>query len=295
MALPSAEIRGSDIGITVGGNLVGGRTGGSLVLDRALLDVTNTSDNKWRNITTLQRSWRVPFQGIYVDNSVDLTGCASLKIVDSGGSPASIEQLKTVTLSVTQELLEIANCGNSDNRAVLPGTRSATISFTADYQDPGNSNNQAVLFADWEATAPKIDFDLELGTTGTGGTTYPAFTGSGYVTSITIDGPRDGIATISGTIEVTGAVTFDDSTSGSDTGLAALIAAIIPSTPTNDPASVSVVFGYDSDQDGTMETSATRWSGTGYVTTLEVSMAYNEISTTSIEVTGTGALTRATS
>lgn len=295
MAAPTAETLGADFVLQVGGTNVAGQTGGSLVLERTLLDVTNVADNKWRNVTALQRSWRIPYTGIYVQGTSDLVGCPSLKIADSGGSVASIEQLKSATISISTELVPLANCDSGDDRESLPRMRSATITFSADYQDFANSNDQETLVEDWEAAAPEVDFQFDFQTGGTGGTSYPMMTGAGIVTNIQINGDQASTAVLTGTIEVTGAITFDDGTTATQAALLALISAVIPSTPTNDPSTVAVKFAYDLDHDGTIETGSTRFSGNAYVTQLDITFTHNELSAVNAELFGNGALTRATS
>lgn len=290
MPVPSAEVLGGDFAIHFGGTAIAGRRGGNLVMGRDVIDTTDGDSNKWREVDVLQRFWRVPYQGIYVDGTTKLKGCGTLKLVADGGtlSTANIEYIKEITLSLSLESKPKQNCSSADDRELQPSKRSATLTVRADWKDPENaSTKQQAIYDDWASAAPKVDWQFDLGTAGTGGSSYPKFVGEGYVTDIQVLPPIEDNAELVATVDVTGSIAFTDSTATTDAPLLALIRAIIPSTPTDDPTTVAVDFRYNS-------ASATKWTGSAYVSRLDITFRFNAETSVSAEMEGTGALTRET-
>ena len=123
-----------------------------------------------------------------------------VKIADDGGSPATIGHATSCTISFTNEMSTTTTKDSSGFAEVIPGVRSAEISFDGlvDYTDANGGKEIAHKLL----TRQKCDFSF--GTAATGDTVY---TGEGYVSAAEITGAMEEATTFSGTITVTGAIT----------------------------------------------------------------------------------------
>ena len=124
-----------------------------------------------------------------------------IKIADDGSSPTTIGHATACTISLTNEMFTTTTKDSSGFAEVLPGVRSAEITFEGlvDYTD-GSSGGAEV--AHKLLTRQKCDFSF--GTAATGDTVY---TGEGFISAAEISGTMEEAVTYSGTITVTGAIT----------------------------------------------------------------------------------------
>lgn len=127
-----------------------------------------------------------------------------LKVADDGVSPAIIGHATTCTISFTNEMSTTTTKDSSGFAEVIPGVRSAEISFEGlvDYTDGAGGKTSGSELAHKLLTRQKCDFSF--GTAATGDTVY---SGEGYISSAEISGSMEEAVTYSGTITVTGAIT----------------------------------------------------------------------------------------
>jgi len=124
-----------------------------------------------------------------------------IKVADDGSSPATIGHATSCTISFTNEMSTTTTKDSAGFAEIIPGVRSAEISFDGlvDYTD-GSAGGAEI--AHKLLTRQKCDFSF--GTAATGDTVY---TGEGYVSAAEISGAMEEAVTYSGTITVTGAIT----------------------------------------------------------------------------------------
>jgi len=123
-----------------------------------------------------------------------------VKIADDGSSPSTIGHATSCTISLSNEMSTTTTKDSSGFAEVIPGVRSAEISFDGlvDYTDSVGGTEIAHKLL----TRQKCDFTF--GTAATGDTIY---TGEGFLSSVEISGAMEEAVTYSGTITVTGAIT----------------------------------------------------------------------------------------
>ncbi len=127
-----------------------------------------------------------------------------VKIADDGVSPATIGHATSCTISFSNEMSTTTTKDSSGFAEVIPGVRSAEISFDGlvDYTDGASGKTGGGEIAHKLLTRQKCDFSF--GTAATGDTIY---TGEGFISSAEISGAMEEAVTYSGTITVTGAIT----------------------------------------------------------------------------------------
>ena len=123
-----------------------------------------------------------------------------VKIADDGGSIVVIAHSTSCSISLSNEMSATTTKDSSGFQEVIPGVRSAEISFEGlmDYTDTNGGKEIAHKLL----TRQKCDFSF--GTTESGDTIY---TGEGYLSAVEISGAMEEATTYSGTIAVTGAIT----------------------------------------------------------------------------------------
>jgi len=120
-----------------------------------------------------------------------------VKVAASGGSVATIAEVRSYTLDVTADTVEDTVMGDSA-RTYKPSLTTATLSVDC-YWDDTDTNGQLVL-------DEAVEIDFELYPTGSGsGERY--FSGSGVVTSKSVTASFDGMVEASFSVQVSGSVT----------------------------------------------------------------------------------------
>lgn len=120
-----------------------------------------------------------------------------VKVAVSGGSVATIAEVRSYTMDVSADTVEDTVMGDSA-RTYKPSLKSATLSVEC-YWDETDTTGQLVL-----DEAAEIDFELYPTGSGSGEKYY---TGSGVVTSKSITASFDGMVEASFSVQVSGAVT----------------------------------------------------------------------------------------
>lgn len=130
-----------------------------------------------------------------------------VKFIDGfTGSPSAVIGLQTdCSISLSMDTRDITTKASSGWRNVLGGTRSGTLTFSA-LHDMTQTNGLAELMACHnDATLPGQCTVLFT----TGVTADDQFQADAILTSIDVSSGTEDNVTISGTFELTGAITFD--------------------------------------------------------------------------------------
>lgn len=132
-----------DFQLRTGGNPVGGGTGATLTIERALEAGPHDRYFGWQDASYSTRSWNLAFEALYLEGPGGpppvLTG-ADVAVTVGG---VALKGLKEVTLALAQEVSEIVNSTTGLDRTVAPGSRKATLTLSMDYYDPAAAGNTA--------------------------------------------------------------------------------------------------------------------------------------------------------
>ena len=119
----------------------------------------------------------------------------------------AVAHTTSATLNLDMATIDISSKSSGGAQEVLGGQKSATLDFEAltDFASSGYGMDD--LFSLWY-NRTSITWSLASGATST---TAPYFSGSGYITSLSLDAPMEDVSTFSGTITITGNVGYTGS------------------------------------------------------------------------------------
>tara|TARA_Y100001937_G_C7113160_1_gene328796 strand:+ start:758 stop:1195 length:438 start_codon:yes stop_codon:yes gene_type:complete len=138
----------------------------------------------------------------------------SLLILISGNAVA---HTTSASLSFDMDTIDVSTKDSAGVQELLAGQKSASVDFEAmvDFgaqalSDNAGTNMQGLddLFSTFNNRS-QITWSLE--TEGDSTVGAPKFSGSGFITSLSMEAPMEDVTTFSGSIAVTGAVTFTES------------------------------------------------------------------------------------
>ncbi len=121
----------------------------------------------------------------------------SVKLITTGGSPATVGELLNWTVTMTTDAVETTSMGDTA-RTFQKGLSAGTGSMSL-YLDPDDAVQQDILQGD------TIDAEFYVEGTDSGDTKY---SGSFIVTSVERGTTMDGIATLNAELQLTGALTI---------------------------------------------------------------------------------------
>lgn len=121
----------------------------------------------------------------------------SVKLITTGGSPATVGELLNWTVTMTTDAVETTSMGDTA-RTFQKGLSGGTGSMSL-YLDPDDAVQQDILQGD------TIDAEFYVEGTDSGDTKY---SGSFIVTSVERGTTMDGIATLNAELQLTGALTI---------------------------------------------------------------------------------------
>ncbi len=126
-------------------------------------------------------------------------GSAVLIKATVSGSKVTVGGLRSSSITLNDEMVDITNKDSSNNRTLLPqgGIQSMTISGSGVFTDSTSEQQLRTQFG----AASFIAYDFVIPDLGT-------YTGSFQITSLEFAGEYNGEATYSVTLESSGAVTF---------------------------------------------------------------------------------------
>lgn len=293
MAAPESAVVGVDLKIQHDGTLIGTQTGGSLSISPDLRDILLKNDasgspTDFKGRLSGEQEFEVSHEGLVLNGSdeyhiANSNAKLELKVDttdDATDNPTYIEipRLESIDFNLIQEVAEIGGLDRALWRYLRPAEREFTIDVSGSYVDP-NSDLGAV-------------YD-ELMTARDNGTNVPArltvygktFEGNVAIGDTSIDGATGGEdATIDVSMASDGGLTIGGDAFG--TGIESIF------TAWNNQSSVDV--GMLHYTDGSPTSGATKFTGSGYLTEVAISLTDGEEITCSSTLAGDGALSRGT-
>jgi predicted secreted protein len=129
-----------------------------------------------------------------------INGTSLIIVVDG----TAIAHSTSATLNLERAMIDVSSKDSSGDSESIAGQKSASLDFEAlvDFS-PSEGDNIADLITLYQANA-SVSWEIASGTQGTA----PKFTGSGFISSLSMDTPMEDATTFSGSITVTGAVTY---------------------------------------------------------------------------------------
>lgn len=123
-------------------------------------------------------------------------------IVSVGGT--AIAHTTSATLNLEKAMIDVSSKDSSGNSESLSGQKSASVDFEGlvDFA-AGSGEGIADLVSTFQSSTA-VAWEIASGAVATA----PKFSGSGFISSLSMDAPMEDAVTFSGTITVTGAVTY---------------------------------------------------------------------------------------
>jgi len=281
MAASTNVIPSVDFQLTTDGDPIGGGTGATLTLDRAIETGPHDRYAGWQDGSYSTRGWQLAFDAYVLQGAGDpppkLTGADVAVAVGAN----NLKGLTEVTLALSQEVSEIVNSTTGLARGVAAGTRKATLTIAADYYDPegtGNAAYEAIVDELLGVTSAGLAITLTVGGIDIA---FTALATQGSIEKSGTEQLKKGI-----TLESVGEVL--DTTTSAETGMAAVFEAFFGAAADgSDLASTLAVKLATATDDNT------EFSGSGLLSDLSIAMPFTGRVSVSGTIQGNGALTRA--
>ena len=128
-----------------------------------------------------------------------------ITLARDGYTEQPLAHTTSASLSLEVASIDISSKDSSGNQEVIGGQKTATLDFEGltDFASSGYGIDDLFALVD-----NRYKIDWTMGTESGGDATAPKFSGEGFITSLTLDAPMEDATTYSGTITVTGGVTF---------------------------------------------------------------------------------------
>jgi predicted secreted protein len=275
-----AERVGADFLLAAGGTLIGGATGVTTTLDANQIDIiekTAGASGRWNrrlgglkgHTSSVELNWLAGGENIIGREN------ASLEL-DLGSGLTVVPGVTELSLSMEMSLEPVGGIDKARWAFFIPNRKDITLSVTLNYIDPtdtGGDVTQAVLDA--------INADTTLAAQVTVGT----FTASGDVKLGSLDFTTDADAIAPFSFEAMSQGAWTKTDGDADSGLVALLDNFFAA----DPPALAFVSG-ELDAQGDPVLSTTKYEGSGFVTSIEITVPDEDEVTASAEITGTGEL-----
>jgi predicted secreted protein len=223
------ETVGIDFLLKADSNVIGGRSDATLNLERdsSELAPTQATGAKFRRRLVGLRDFSIDADALWLTGSplAPLNGFSPTVTVDPDNSPATLERISEVSLSIERDLIEFANSSNGEYISRQPSILGVTSEISVDvdasaFYSDGTASKLLVDAWDGDGTVDvKIAFP--------GGNTD--FESTFVVTTIDLPAPTDDAAEATFSLESTGSVTENIGTVGG--GLNALVTNILEDDP----------------------------------------------------------------
>lgn len=128
-----------------------------------------------------------------------------ISIAQDGYTEQPLAHTTSATLNLEMAVIDVSSKDSSGNQEVIGGQKTASLDFEG-LTDFGSSGYGVDDLFSLLNNRYKVDWTM--GTADAGSPTAPKWTGEGVITSLTINAPMEDAVTYSGTITVTGGVTF---------------------------------------------------------------------------------------
>lgn len=274
MAAPTDEQVGIEFLLKAGASDLGCSTSATRTRTTSMVDTSCKDGNRWMSQLPSTQEEAIEFDKFWLDSDNQATALGMNFSVESN----PILGINTVTLSVTQELIDVINNDTARWRELRPSTRSVELSIERDYIDPASDPAvDALLNAKDTGTTAAVDFSLQSF----------SFTGDVYVPEESLETPYDDLA--NGPLELV--LDSEPSTFSYTSQGAALVEMLDALTATPGQSLTALVQVVDASQ--TQVTDATSYSIETYPETVEFEFPVEDPVTVSGTLQSTGPETRA--
>ena len=129
-------------------------------------------------------------------------------LAQDGSTPVMVDNITDCSISVTSEMKDTSVKENGGFRAVLPGRVSATVNFTAYFEEAATTGYVQIMPFQLAGTKLDAKFTQMIGTSTAENSGDHAFSFEAYVVSCDLNGGVEDTATYSVSLEVVGTITY---------------------------------------------------------------------------------------
>lgn len=134
-------------------------------------------------------------------NGTDLV----ISIARDGFTEQPLAHTTSATLNLEMATIDISSKDSSGNQEVIGGQKTSSLDFEGLTDFGASAYGVNDLF---ELMDNRYKVDFTMGTADAGSPVAPKWTGEGFITSLTVSAPMEDAVTYSGTITVTGGLTY---------------------------------------------------------------------------------------
>jgi len=131
-----------------------------------------------------------------------------IMLAEDGSAPVMVDNITDCSISVSSEMKDTSVKEDGGFRAVLPGRVSATVNFTAYFEEAATTGYVQIMPFQLAGTKLDAKFTQMIGTATTENTGDHAFSFEAYVVSCDLNGGVEDTATYSVSLEVVGTITY---------------------------------------------------------------------------------------
>tara|TARA_R110001606_G_C15155684_1_gene626340 strand:+ start:274 stop:723 length:450 start_codon:yes stop_codon:yes gene_type:complete len=131
-----------------------------------------------------------------------------IMLAEDGSAPVMVDNITDCSISVSSEMKDTSVKEDGGFRAVLPGRVSATVNFTAYFEEAATTGYVQIMPFQLAGTKLDAKFTQMIGTATAENTGDHAFSFEAYVVSCDLNGGVEDTATYSVSLEVVGTITY---------------------------------------------------------------------------------------
>jgi len=234
-----AETVGVDFLLKADTNTVGGRDDATLTLERESSELAPTvaTGAKFARSLAGLKDWTIDYDALYLENSEAISGFSPTVTIDPSGTPATLDRISEVSLTIERDSIEFANTSHSQYVARRPSVirMEAEITVDVDASTFYTSGNASRLLLDaWDSTSGREEIEIAL----PGGNT--SFSADWIVSNIDVSAPTDDATEATFSLTSDGTIT-ETISANLGSGLDTIITNIFASSP----ASLTALFTTD--------------------------------------------------
>jgi hypothetical protein len=129
-------------------------------------------------------------------------------LAEDGSAPVMVDNITDCSISVSSEMKDTSVKEDGGFRAVLPGRVSATVNFTAYFEEAATTGYVQIMPFQLAGTKLDAKFTQMIGTSTAENSGDHAFSFEAYVVSCDLNGGVEDTATYSVSLEVVGTITY---------------------------------------------------------------------------------------
>ncbi|AFH22425.1 hypothetical protein OSG_eHP25_00020 [environmental Halophage eHP-25] len=286
MAAPTSPISGVTVITEINSTVVAAQTDATLSWPTEVREITTKNDYGWQASLPGMEEWTLEHSGLVINNSGDefiSNSNAKFEIEADFGSGLAwhtIQYLDSIEATLETGIAETGGLDKSLARYIRPAQRSMSFDIEGSYLDPAASVGEEYneLFANRKSSD---DVNVRL--------TFAdkTFTGNANVGDVEFSFQGDSEdATVSVSFQSDGQITESGTDFGS--GFELFMDAFFNQN------SVNVALKHYNLDTFSAVTGSTTWTGSGYISTINLSAAHGEEATADVTVEGDGPLTQGT-